>query len=57
MLALIDRGHDCPNRPHTQIEPLESMSLEARQLREMAAMAREEGEEEVSLGMKTAGVD
>ena len=31
-----------------QLEPLESLSLEARQLKEMAAMAKDEGEEEVS---------
>lgn len=30
-----------------QLEPLEALSLEARQLKEMATLASEEGEEEV----------
>jgi hypothetical protein len=31
-----------------QLEPLEALALEARQLKEMGVMAKDEGEEEVS---------
>jgi hypothetical protein len=40
-----------------QLEPLESLSLEARQLREMAALAQEEGEEEVSQCAPSGSID